>query len=224
MSRAFTLIELLFVIVIIAILSAMFIPKIRDNALQEAAIQLVSDIRYTQHLAMIDDKFNHTDINWYKKRWMIRFKENLVYAGSYKPNGTYKEVWSYTIFSDKSGDRNPNKSEIAKNPFNQNQYLSGGYNNTLHIEDPKSMQKLRLGSAYGVSKITFSGGCRSNILYLYFDYIGRPFNSMNTSAPYELASSGYHKLLTSACKIQLTNGKDIISIVIEPETGYVHIL
>jgi len=224
MKKAFTLIELIFVIVVVGILSAVLIPKTQGNSLQEAATQLVSDIQYTQHLAMISDKFNTSDANWYKERWMIRFKKDLVYSGSYTPNGTYTGVWSYSIFSDKSNDKNPNKSEMARNPSNPNQYLSGGYNNTLHVEDARSMQKLRLGSAYGITNITFGGGCRSNILYIYFDYMGRPFNSMNTSSAYELASSGYHKLLTSPCEIKLSDGESILIIVIEPETGYVHIL
>lgn len=224
MKKAFTLLELIFVIVVIGILAAVIVPNTHRNPLREAAVQLISHIRYTQHLAIVDDKFDVTDANWYKKRWMIRFKKDLVYTGTSIPHKTYLNVWSYSIFSDKSDDKHPNLSEIAKNPLNEKQYLSGGYNNTLHVKNTLAMQELRLGEKYSISNITFSGGCRSNVLYIYFDHFGRPFNSMDTSSAYEMASAGWHKLLTSACNITLFHNTDTIKIVVEPETGYAHIL
>lgn len=68
MRKAFTMIELVFVIVVIGILAAVIIPNTRTNPLQEAAIQLLSHIKYTQHLAMTDDTYDENDPNWYKKR------------------------------------------------------------------------------------------------------------------------------------------------------------
>ena len=224
MKKSFTLLEFIFVIVVMGIIMAVVMPNIRKNSLQEAAIQVISHIKYTQHLAMIDNKFDTSDANWYKKRWMIRFKKDLVYTGTSVPNKKYYNVWAYSIFSDKSGDKNPNLSEMAKNPLYTKQYLSGGYNNTLHVENTLSMKELRLGSKYGITNIKFSVGCRSNVLYVYFDYLGRPFNSMNRSSAYEKASSGWHKLLTSPCHITLFQDKEMITIVIEPNTGYAHIL
>ncbi|MGD9717776.1 MAG: type II secretion system protein, partial [Sulfurimonadaceae bacterium] len=51
MKKAFTMLELVFVIVVIGILAAVIIPRMdRDNA-SEAAIELQSQIRYAQHLA-----------------------------------------------------------------------------------------------------------------------------------------------------------------------------
>lgn len=76
MKKAFTLLELVFVIVVIGILAAVIIPNTRTNPVREAAIQLVSHIRYTQHLAMVDDKFDATNNNWYKNRWQIVFAGN----------------------------------------------------------------------------------------------------------------------------------------------------
>lgn len=224
MKKAFTIMELVFVIVVISILAAVIIPRIGSNKLHEAATQVVSHIRYTQHLAMVDDKFDATPGNeWYKKRWTIRFKKDLVYAGAYVPNGTYTNEWAYSIFSDTSKDNNPNKSEMAKNPLNPNQYLSGGYNNTLHVEDEKSMKELRIGKAYDITNVVFSGGCRSDILYIHFDYLGRPFNSFPTSRAYEVAASGWHKLLTSECIIKLISDDGTVSIGIKPESGYAYI-
>lgn len=227
MKKSFTLLESVFVIVVIGIIAAVIIPRINSNNLHEAAEQVISHIRYTQHLAMMDDKFDSSDATWYQKRWRIRFKKDLVYS-ALSPAGSYAGEWSYTIYSDTNGDGNPNTVEMANNPLNTSQYLSGGYNDTLHIDDASSMKKMRLGSSYGINEISFSGGCRSNILYINFDHLGRPFNSMNTSSAYELASSGWHKLLTSNCNISLCEGTCTgiasdteIVLSIHPETGYV---
>ena len=73
MKKAFTLLELVFVIVVVGILAAVIIPSTRTNPVREAAIDLVSKIRYTQHLAMVDDKFDVGDPAWMQNRWQIVF-------------------------------------------------------------------------------------------------------------------------------------------------------
>ena len=71
MKKAFTLLELVFVLVVIGILAAFMIPSTRTNPAVDAAIQLESHIRYTQHLAMIDDKFDANNTRWYRNLWKI---------------------------------------------------------------------------------------------------------------------------------------------------------
>ena len=84
MKKAFTMIELVFVLVVIGILAAAIIPRMRTNPVQEAAIDLVSKIRYTQHLAMSDDKYERTG-KWYRNRWQIVFTDN-TYSIEHKNN------------------------------------------------------------------------------------------------------------------------------------------
>jgi prepilin-type N-terminal cleavage/methylation domain-containing protein len=76
MKKAFTLLELVFVIVVIGILSAIIIPRIDSNSVPQAAIQLKDHIRYTQHLAMVNDKFDAANPTWYRNRWQIKFTGN----------------------------------------------------------------------------------------------------------------------------------------------------
>jgi len=77
MKKAFSMLELVFIIVIIGILASVIIPRTETNPLRESAIKLLSHIRYTQHLAMVNDKFASTgDANWYKKRWQIVFSNS----------------------------------------------------------------------------------------------------------------------------------------------------
>ena len=58
MKKAFTMLELVLVIVIVGILSFALVNGWERNTLREAADQLVNHIRYTQHLAMQEDKFD----------------------------------------------------------------------------------------------------------------------------------------------------------------------
>lgn len=76
MKKAFTMLELVFVIVVIGILAAAIIPNTKTNSTSEAAIKLESQIRYVQHLALIDDKFDATNSSWYKNLWQIAFNGN----------------------------------------------------------------------------------------------------------------------------------------------------
>ena len=218
MKKAFTLLELVFIVIVIGVLAAYIIPRTKTNSLQEAAIQVQSYIRYTQHLARVDDKYNSKDSEWYKGRWQIVFGNTNNYANN-KP--------AYTIFSDSgaySGD--PKESEIAINPKNHNQIMTGGYNNTAALDYNniafKGMKELNLGEKYGITNISFSGGCSLG-LRLSFDYLGRPFtgDQSTMTEPYNAATL---RLIRTNCNIVLTDGIDSVTIQISPETGYTKIL
>ncbi|MCF6172893.1 MAG: prepilin-type N-terminal cleavage/methylation domain-containing protein [Campylobacteraceae bacterium] len=213
MKKAFTMLELVFVIVVVGILSAMIAPNFQRNSVREAADQLISHIRYTQHLAMMDDMYDPNDSTWFQERWQLIFAHNVE----------SKSVWAYTIFSDSSNhDGNVNIGDtIAKNPLNNKQYLSGGYSaGVIPLSDNRRMKNLALEEKYGVTSIVFSNGC--NIANrIAFDYLGRPMQgSLNTGTFVYQAS----RLLVTPCDINLSDGSKSITIAIEPETGYAHIL
>ena len=225
MKKAFTMIELVFVIVIVGILSYFAASGFQRNPLREAADQVVSHIRYTQHLAMMDNKFDPAEAQWFMRRWTLRFQQNVGFGGVPHDN-----AWTYTIFSDTPNfaGHHPDLVGMARNPENSNQYLSGGYDNTLNVDDARAMKTLQLAKKYGVTNVAFGGGCRADTLFIHFDYLGRPMNSFPPAASnnaYQPPLAGWHYLLTNACQIILTDGSgNNITILIEPETGYTHIL
>lgn len=214
MKKAFTMMEFVFVIVIIAILTVAILPRIESNSLREAAIQVISHIRYTQHLAMVDDQYDANDANWFKGRWQIRFGSSAY---------TNNEM-AYAIFLDDGAyDGNPNLSELAIDPIHNGRYLSGGWSGILYTSDERANKDMNIGLTYDIANVGFAGGCASvNQKRLTFDHLGRPLwgtvHSLNR--PYEA-----NKIIQRSCEIILTNSSgDSVTIAIEPETGYAHIL
>jgi len=212
MKRAFTLLELVFVIVIVGILAATMIPRTNDDSLARAAIQLQSHIRYTQHLAMVDDQFNPIDGNWYKKRWQIIFSKQNSSA----------DKWAYTIFSDKNSGSSgrPNETEIAWNPLHNDQRMTGGYNSAqdLNVSNPNfiGMKSMNLGLSYGITNMSFS--CYQR---LSFDYLGRPIKS-DLSSNDEAYDS--NDLIKDYCDINLSNSSGTATVRVYAQTGYVQVI
>jgi len=224
-SQAFSMLELVFVIVVIGILAATIIPQTKTNPVQEAAIQVASHIKYTQHLAMMDDRYDsdriddNGDVIWYKDRWQLVFGSSA--------NADHQV--GYTIFSDTVGTAvnrgDADEAEIARNPQNSNQRMTGGYTGAvaLDINHPSfiGMKKLNIGKSYGITSATLGGGCRANWKRISFDHLGRPFQGKQSSmtSPYNSGSS--QRLIKTTCTIILSDGRENAKISIEPETGYV---
>ena len=210
MKRGFTLIELVFVIVIIGILSAILAPRFNKPSIEEATHQLVSDIRYTQHLAMMDNKFDPIVNGWQRQRWNISF--NQLYR-------------TYTIASNRDGANDLIATDIAVNPANQSILLSGDDATITGVDFSNYSSKLDLEDEYGISSLILRGTCAGRDA-ISFDYLGRPIlgDSSNMTSKY-LNSANASELMETRCIIGLiTNDNNLREIAIEPETGYVHIL
>jgi len=218
LKKAMSLVELVLVIVIIGILSATLAPNFQRENLRQAANQIVAHIRYTQHLAMIDNKFSNTNKDWFKERWQIRF----ISLNS-------DTIKTYSIFSDKKGtrggpynNRGDKVTEIAKNPADPNRYLTGGWKNSgsFGVNGRQTTKKMNLTKTFGITNVAFSRSCSyRGSKRLSFDNLGRPFIA-NSDSAYKKG-----RYMTAQCQITLvgSDNKTII-IAVEPETGYTHIL
>ena len=72
---AFTMLELVFVIVVLGILAALAMPRLDRDLKQEATDNILSAIRYTQHLALTDDK-TVPGTAWQANLWKIVFQSD----------------------------------------------------------------------------------------------------------------------------------------------------
>lgn len=214
--QAFTMIELVFVIVVLGILTAMALPRLDRDLRQEAADNVLSAIRYTQHMALTDDRHENNNTKWIKTLWTIRFDD--------VDDDNTTQRYAYKIGSNRDYSTNIDKSETALDPSNGKRfYASLG---TLQIDESPNVL---IGQKYGVNKVDFSGcktltNNRTNTSsHIAFDHLGRPHKGVFNNA---LNVSDYSTLMTGTCTITFgfnnTSIEDF-SIIIEPETGYAYI-
>lgn len=209
-KKAFTMIELIFVIVMAVILVAIAVPKSNRNPIREAADQVMAHIRYTQNLAMQDDKFDPNDNEWYKGYWQIYFTKSANFTNNEQ---------TYNVFSDKNKDSNPNLNELAINPEDHTKLMSAGFAGILNFSDSKASKNLNLTKKYRIKDVELTRGCSGSgsPKRLAFDNIGRPMKGSMVSA-----TSAYSHLMTDICNITLIEkrGKRI-TLLVYPESGFV---
>jgi len=218
---AFTMLELVMVIVVLGILAALAMPRMERDIRQEAADNVLSAIRYTQHLALMDNVVEPTNRRWHRKFWRFG-KEGCSDNGIFYYIGSDK---------DKGGGIDVDKGEEAIDPANG--MIMMGVNNKP-CEDDLSEQEYTVGSdtyvsspnifltkKYGISEGKFTFSCTSG-KYISFDYLGRPHvDNANSEKP------NYSTLLHSDCNITLKfDDMSIPNVVItvEKETGHAFIV
>ncbi|PHS41704.1 MAG: prepilin-type cleavage/methylation domain-containing protein [Sulfurovum sp.] len=207
-TRAFTMIELVFVIVVIGILAALALPRLERDIRQEAADNILSAIRYTQHLALTDNKTDPFDLTWQKKLWAIRFDSDTEGGFLYK------------VASNTSGN-NIAKSESAIDPSNGKHMFAS--NNTLQADESPNVL---LGKKYGIDTVDFTN-CESTAngnnasTHIAFDHLGRPHKGV-----YNIAKNDYRTVMTANCIISFgfEDGSANLDINISKETGYAFIV
>ena len=223
-KRAFTMIELVFVIVVVGILAAIMIPKLNRNASREAANQVLTHIRYTQHLAMQDDKYENfvsdNPVRWFRMRWGITFNKTSLQECSIDEPGV--NSWKYSVFFDKSLSGNINsENEVANDIYKSGKLLSGGWRG-ISLEVCKKINKeLNIEKRFGVTLVEFKDGC-SGMQTINFDEMGRPMRVVSTTSGG--AKRPYDRLLKKDCSITITDKRgNQTTIIIEKESGFASI-
>ena len=223
-KRAFTMIELVFVIVVVGILAAIMIPKLNRNASREAANQILTHIRYTQHLAMQDDKYENfvsdNPVRWYRMRWGVAFNNTSLQKCSIDKPGV--NTWKYSVFFDKSLNGNINsESEVANDIYKSGKLLSGGWSGISTDACKKINKELNLGKRFGITLVDFKDGC-SGMQTIIFDEMGRPMRVASTTSGG--AKRPYDRLLKKDCSITITDKRgNQTTITIEKESGFASI-
>jgi len=204
------MIEMVMAITVVAIVAILALPRMERDLKQEAADTVLSAIRYTQHLALLDDKQSFKEPKWQQKFWHIYF-------------GTCDGKPFYAIGSDDSMDSSNNGrvdfNESVIDPANGKHFWAhdGGScagNHSLKELSPN----IFIGKKYGVTSYSMSGGCTKS--YLGFDHLGRPYSDKFTQSTTP-DCDGY---MTTQCQIKFTlSDGSTFTINVEPETGYAYI-
>ena len=189
MRKAFTLVELVFVVVVIGILAFALWPKKQPIQALAAARQIVAHIRYTQHLALNDDKFaTHTDTggtssiakDWYKRLWRITFSD--IKADKDCKIGGWRYAVYQNISKDLSDKGQPNGTiEAARNPAQAGKVLSACYSGL----STNTSDELNLWQTYKIENIDFSQFAAGGIQGIIFDELGRAYPRGDWDVPYD---------------------------------------
>ena len=211
--RAFTIIELVIVIVVIGILAATIVPRMDRDLKMEAADNILSAIRYTQHLALTDDKHMFNNVLWQRRYWRIYF--GTCNAG----NNSY----FYAIGSDDdmtgSDNARVEQTEAAVDPATQKPYWWQDGVDCSNGGDGTASPSIFISYLYGIDNITASDG---GPLHIAFDRLGRPHRGSNFSNSGAPDYSGYMSN-SITFTFHLKSG-DSFQIVVEPETGYAYLV
>jgi len=201
------MLELIFVIVVLGIIAALAIPRLERDLRQEAADNILSAIRYTQHMALMDNKHNLNSTDWHKSFWTIFFQANGQY---------------YTISSNIDYGNSVDRNETARDPVTGQRFFSDDA--TIDADESKT---IFLNHNYGIDTIDFTN-CQTtsngtNVSnHIAFDHMGRPHKGM-----YGVATNIYDTRMNADCRITFSFSDasiDPIVIRIQEETGYAQVV
>jgi len=203
-KSAFTMIELVFVIVVLGIIASLAMGRMDRDLRQEAAESILSHIRLAQQLALTDNK--HLPSNpttWQRAYWKVEFRQCGL--GN----------WSYRVGSDRGLDGGSNslaRDEAAIDPVNGKYLWTIDCQNLQTQESPSVL----LSKKFGISGLTPSGGCNQSVA---FDYVGRPHSSTDYS------SADFSHIMTEDCTLtfDMSDGQQF-QIKILTETGHAYIV
>ena len=200
------MIELIFVIVVVGILAAVFMPRFERDNVAEAAYQIARHIRLAQHHALLEDRFDDpSTLEWKGTLWRITFV-----------NGSEGECYQVWSDRDASGG-NPGTDESAIDPLTKKRVWG---NTTCSDTGSNVDQDILLWKSYGVDALSVCGVATSDagIKHVAFDHLGRP-GSVSLAG-----GVGTFTPLTSDCVIAFqTNDGHSAEVTVYRDTGFVKV-
>jgi len=209
-KSAFTLIELVFVIIVLGILASLAMGRMERDLRQEASETILSHIRLAQQLALRDNKHrSDNDGRWQRAYWQFGFRAC----------GT--DV-AYRVGSDISlggnGVNGISSTEAAIDPIDGRYLRTASCSENATDESPSVL----ITKKYGIlnSGVVNSGGCTGR--GIAFDYLGRPHTNQTYNNP------DFSHIITEDCNFTFTmqtdqdgdGNSDTFTITIEAETGH----
>lgn len=214
--KAFTLLELVMVIVVLGILAALAIPRMERDVRQEAAENILSAIRYAKHMALIDNVTNPRQSNWQRSFWRFGVRTCLAAEG---------DVFYY-VGSDEDMGGNIDNNESAVDPLNGKIMLGAAGTSCASGSNNNASPNIFITHKYGIKDTNMfancGGGGTDAARYVGFDHMGRPHVGFSTST-----SPDYSTVMTSDCDLTFEFEDSAIPdlvIRIEKMTGHAYIV
>ncbi len=213
--KAFTLLELVFVIVIMGILAALAIPRMDRDVRQEAADNILSAIRYAHHMALVDDVTDPRQNRWQRAFWRFGVRTCLATEG---------DVFYY-VGSDENRGGNIDNAEAAVDPVNDKKMLGAAGVSCASRVNNGASPNIFISHKYGIKNTNMftncGGGDADAARYVGFDHMGRPHTGFSGSG-----RPDYSTVLHSDCNLTFqfenTSIPDL-NIIIEKGTGHAYI-
>ena len=196
------MLELIFVIVVVAILAAVIVPRMDRDTIYEAAEQVLGHIKYTQHLAMVDNIYDDNTNNWHYARWQIDFYDGTGGCGEiFYAVGSDTNLTGVSLVANDAA-RDPLTNDLLYNDTATCARTSGWHNDII------------LSDKYSIASLSMSAACNTANDIIAFDQLGRPYTAFTTDDPTA-------NLLKTDCNITITDSSaNTATITITPETGY----
>jgi len=206
-KNAFTMIELVMVILVLGILAALAMPRMERDRRQEAADTLLADIRYAQHMAINDYREDPRDSKWQRTLWQVKIE------------GCSDDGMFIMVGADKDEGGDISQQESAIDPANGKPMFWENTSDCEHGGDGTVSENIFIYKKFGVVDINATGGC-SGVQHIGFDHLGRPHVSFSASN-----TADYSSYMQNECTFTLKfkDNTESVSIHIEPETGYAYI-
>lgn len=225
LTHAFTLIEIVFVLLIGGIIAYMSFSNVAPDPLRVVSNQIIRHINYARHLAIKEEKFDPQE-HYYANSPQSDTKYNGFFFRSYwsfrfANNGSTGVGWAYAVYSDTDRNSNidmVNHTEATTDPLSQ-KYLDYGQNYT---DATKINEQTRIEQKYGINSVTFTNcqNTTSDSINFRFNNLGQVF--VKTYRPSQGTNySPYQSRLMQDCLITLTHisGRKA-TITLTPETGF----
>jgi prepilin-type N-terminal cleavage/methylation domain-containing protein len=212
-KSAFTMIELVFVIVVLGILASIAMGRMERDLRQEASETILSHIRLAQQLALSDNKHrSDNDVRWQTAYWRFEYE---------KCDNADKYI--YKIGSDIDFSGGINKIESAIDPTNGKYIWADGACDNFDDLSVDESPDVYLYGRFGVEHISHStttGSCTTQ--NIGFDFLGRPHSGLKT---YKNDGSDFQQLMIKDCILtfDMFDGTNF-KIKIEAETGHAFIV
>jgi len=203
-KKSFSLIELIFVIMLLAIITSQVSLKNNLSKIKLAKQQIVLHLKYTRYIAMLDNKYDNNNSLWFRKRWTMKFLNCQKKIG-----GLY-----YVIYSDENLNGSISKEETLKDPLTSN-YIYSFQCKEDTVYDKNKL--ILLTKRYNIESINISCNKTSTIGQLSFDINGELHSKLSTK------DNEHDKYkIKKDCEIEIIDkfeNKEII--IIAKNTGFI---